>query len=272
MVDGLRQALARIYLIPRPILEAAFEPFQMEESLDEIIRQKVLLARVRDDMSLRGGRVFRLLLDLNWCKYTTSPSPYALGISGSYSTYAVPPEAREQRDISAVLSVRFPYSINTSSTGGFYHDQATGGNTVGGLACAALNAQTGAGLLTTPQGLIRPGNVIQLDPPQYNFVPWQVTVRLKYDDNFSGMDVSLVQPFAHLCEHAVKAYIYSQLIFKIESNVVYRGMELGVFREIVSSYADANDKYDEQLLQVGGAEVLEPERLKGILTRMVPKR
>ena len=272
MVDGLRQALARIYLIPKPILEAAFEPFEMEESLDEIIKQKVLLARVRDDISLRGGRVFRLLMDMNWCKFTTSPSPYALGISGSYSTYVIPPEAREHRDISAVLNVRFPYTLGTSSNGSFYNDASIGGNTVGGLACAALNAQTGAGLLTCPQGLVRPGNVIQLDPPQYNFVPWQVNVRLRYDDNFSGMDVSLVQPFAVLCEHAVKAYIYSQLIFKIESNMMYRGMELGIFREIVTSYADANEKYDEQLLQVGGAEILEPERLKGILTRMIPKR
>ena len=272
MIDGLRQAFARIHLIPKPILEAAFEPFEMEESLDEIIRQKVLLARVRDDMSLRGGKIFRLILNTSWCKFTSSPSSYSLGIAGSYSTYAIPPENREQRDIAAIINVRFPYSIGTSVSGNCYSDRAVAGNNVGDLACAALNAQTGARMINCPQALLRPGNIIQLNPPQYNFVPWQLTTRLAYDDNFSGMDVSLVTPFAMLCEYAVKAYIYSTLIFRIESNAVYRGMELGIFREIVSSYADANDKYDEQLIQVGGAEILEPERLEGILRRMVPRR
>lgn len=273
MVDGLRQAFARIYnMIPMPILEAAFEPYEADVSLDDLIKKKVLLARVRDDISLRGGKVFKMLLNMDWCQYTSSPSPYALGISGSYSTYAIPPEAREHRDISAVLQVRFPYTIGTSTTGNFYNDCSVGGNTLSGLACAALQAQTGANLLTSPQGLIRPGNIIQLNPPQYNFVPWQVTVRLKYDDNFSGMDVSVVYPFIQLCELAVKAYIYTNLIFKIESNVVYRGMDLGVMKDIVTQYADANEKYDEQIIQLGGAEVLDADRLYGILTRMVPKR
>ena len=80
------------------------------------------------------------MLNLNWCEYTSSPSPYALGVSGSYSTYRVPAEARENRDISCVLSVRFPYSINTSSSGNFYNTCTTKGNTVSSLACAALQS------------------------------------------------------------------------------------------------------------------------------------
>ena len=273
MIDGLRQALQRIYhVIPEQILEAAFQPYIHQMTLDECIKEQVLLARVRDDISVRGGKVCRIMLNQAWCLYTSSPSPYALGISGSYSTYRIPPEARENRDISCVIAVRFPYTLNTHSMAGNFNNCSLKGNTVSSLACAALEAQTGNNLVSSPTGVIRPGNVLQLDPPQYNWIPWEVIVRLRYDDNFSGMDVSLHESFNKVCEYAVKAYIYTKLIFSIESNLVVRGMDIGIMKDIVSNYADANEKYDEQLIALGGAEIFDPERLSGILRRMVPKR
>ena len=255
-----------------PILEAAFEPQENNQSLDHLIHQKVLIDQVLDDVSLRGGKVFRMLLLPDWCKYTSSPSPYALGIAGSYSVYSVPPEAREHRDIAAILEVRFPYSLGTSTSGSFMNECSLQGNTLNSLACSILQAQTYANLASSPTGVLMPGNIIKLEPPQFNFIPWQVTVRLKYDEQFSGMDVSPAYPFVQLCEQAVKAYIYQKLIFTIESNFVYRGMELGVMKEIVSDYRDAMEKYDELLLALGGAEVFDPMRMLGILRRCVPKK
>ena len=49
----------------------------------------------------------------------------------------------------------------------------------------------------------------------------------------------------------------------IESNLVTRGVELGVV---------ANEKYEEQLLAMAGTQIYEPDRLRNILLRMVPKR
>ena len=268
MIDAVRQALTHIYnVIPMPILEAVFKPYEANVSIDNLILDKVILSRVRDDISLRGGRVLRLILNQNWCRYTSSPSPYALGISGAYTVFHIPPEARDNRDISCVLSIRFPYTLGTSNTCSFYNNNSIKGNTLSGLACAALQAQTGSNQLSTPQGIVRPGNIIQLDPPQYNFVPWQVMVRLRFDDNFSGMDVSSIRTFSLLCE-----YVYVNSIMTIESNLVTRGVELGVVKDIVSSYSDANEKYEEQLLAMAGAQIYEPDRLRNILLRMVPKR
>lgn len=273
MIDSVRQAMVRIYnTIPMPILEATFKPYASDMSLDALIMQKVILARVRDDISVRGGKVLDMILQLDWAQYTASPSPYALGISGAYTVFHIPPEAREHRDISAVLKLRWPYSINTSTTGGFYTDKSIMGNNVTSLAGEALRAQTFAGVAVVPTGIVLPGNQIQLDPPQYNFVPWQITVRLRYDDNFSGMEVSTIQPFAQLCEYAVKAYIYTNLIFEIESNMVLRGADIGVMKDIVSGYSDANEKYDELLVSVGGAEHMDIRRLRGILMRCVPRK
>ena len=273
MIDAVRQALTHIYsVVPNPILEAAFKPYEANASLDNLILSKVLLARVRDDISLRGGKILKIILNQNWCKYTSSPSPYALGISGAYTVFHIPPEARDSRDISCILGVRFPYTLGTSNSCSFYNNNTIKGNTLSGLACAALQSQTGANQLSTPQAMVMPGNIIKLDPPQYNFVPWQVTTRLRYDDNFSGMDVSSIRPFCQLCEYAVKAYIYVNLIMLIESNMVVKGAELGVIKDIVSRYEDANDKYEEQLIAMGGSQIYEPDRLRNILLRMVPKR
>jgi hypothetical protein len=275
MIDALGRAFSQIYnTIPRPILEAAFDAINHpDQSLDDLIKEKVLLSRVRDDVSIRGGKVFDLILQLDWALHTSSPSPYALGISGSYSTYKVPPEAREHRDISCVLNVRFPYTISASSTGSFYNSASVSGNSLGGMACVALNSTTGAGQMSNPTAVVRPGNVIQLTPnPQYNFIPWRVKVRLRYDDNFSGMDVSSIKPFEMVCVEAVKAYVWTALVMKIESNMVYRGADIGIMKDIVSGYSDANEKYEENLLALGGAEVYDPERLYGILSMCVPKK
>lgn len=273
MIGALRTTLMYIMsIIPPQVLEATFKPYKYNTSLDDRILSEVILARVRDDVSIRGGRVFKIILNQNWCKYTSSPSPYALGISGAYTVFHIPPEARGNRDIVCALGVRFPYTLGTSNSCNFYSNDSIKGNTVSGLACAALQAQTGANQLSVPQAIVKEGNIIQLDPPQYNFVPWEVITRLRYDDTFSSMDVSSIESFKKLCEYAVKSYIYTHLIFDVESNLVCRGQELGVIKDIVSSYSDSEDKYNDMLKEFGGAAIYEPDRLRNILIRCVPKR
>lgn len=273
MLDALTQAYGQIHnTIPREVLEAAFEPFNNPDmTLDELIRQKVIVPRLLEAVSARSGKLCRIILQLDWCDYTSAPSPYALGISGSYTTYKIPPEAREHRDISCVVQIRFPYQIGTSASGNFYNNCSMSGTTVGQLACAALQSQTGSNQLVYPTAQVLPGNVIKLDPPQFNWVPWAVMVRLKFDENFSGMDVSSLRTFAQLCEYAVKAYCYNQLIFKVESNLVFRGVELGVMKDIVNSYSEANERFEEFLLAFQGAQTYEPDQLDQILRYMVPK-
>ena len=272
MLDALRSVFARIHRNIMPeMLELCFEPWNhQEKTLDQIIYEDVILASVRDDASRQGGKLINITLQMNWCKYTHSPSPVALGISGSYSTFLIPPEAREFRDIVCAVSVRMPYNISTNTTGTFFNDRVTAGNTVGSMACAALKAQTLAGTAVFPTADVQPGNIITLTPPSMNWVPWMVKVRLKFDDNFSGMNSSSLETFQKACEYAIKAYMYSHLRAKVESNVVLRGADIGVIREELQTYADAAEKYDEAIRNFHGAEILGKTRLGYILTKMVP--
>ena len=273
MIDAITNALQNIHRdIPPQILEAAFKPYASDKSIDSLIVERIFLANIQSDLSIRGGKILKLIVNQNWCRYTTSPSPYALGISGAYTVFHIPPEARENRDIACVLGVRFPYTLGTSNSCSFYNNNTLQGNTLSGLATAALQTQTGSNMLAVPQAMVKPGNIIQLDPPQYNFIPWEIIVRLMFDSNFSGMDVSSIETFCKLCTYATQKYIWTNLIFDIETNMVMRGAEVGVMKDIVNSYADAGEKYDELLIAFGGAQLYEPDRLRNILTRMVPKK
>lgn len=276
MIDAVRSAMTHIHSsIPRQILELAFmtdvETYNL--SIDALIKRNVLVKKVRDDISVRGGKLIHFVVNQNWCKITQSPSPYALGIAGSYSVFQVPPEYRDHRDISCVVGIEYPYTLGaTNETCTFYNNCSPNGNTLATLATAVLQSQTGSSNLTVPYGKVRPNNIIQLDPPQYNFVPWKVSVRLCFDDDFTGLDVNSIETFKALCEYATKSYIWAEKIVDIESNAIMRGVELGVVKDIVSSYADANEKYSELLLAFGGAQVYDPDRLPGILRLMVPSR
>ena len=275
MIDALERALAEVHnSIPRQLLDIAFDmPSHMDVSLDERIRSEVFNKRVRKDASIFAGPIFDLILDSRWGLYTAVPSPYSLGVNGSYSTFKIPADARDHRDISCVVSVMFPYTIANGNVTNYYTNCNNGGLTLQDLACSALRSQTGANMISNPIGKILPGNVITLEPKQMSFIPWRVKVRLELDENFSGMEVSLLRPFCDLCRYAVQAYIYSNMIIDVESNMVYRGATVGVIRDLVQSYADANEKYEEILTTTfHGAAHYDVARTIFLLQKCVPGR
>lgn len=272
MLSPLKTALTRVYsTIPPQILKAAFEDeASYDVSMDELIKQKVIVPRVLEDVSQRAGKIKNIVLQLAWARYAAPPTNTTLAVSGAFSVFVVPPEEREYSDMLCVLDMRLPYSLATAGQASLLSDCSLMGNTVGGLACAALQSATKANMIPLPTCRVGPGNCLIIQPEVLNYVPWIVRVRLRYDDEFATMDIQSIDSFNQLVEWAVKAYIYNNLIFNIETNPVYRGVELGIIREIVQTYSDANDKYSEYLLALQGSDVLSPTRLRSILSKMVP--
>lgn len=273
MLSPIKSALIRIYnTIPPEILKAAFEKevFGYDISMDEAIKQCVLVPRVLEDVSQRIGRIKKIVLQLKWAHYTNPVNNASLAVSGSFSTFHVPAEEREYRDIITVLDVQFPYNLSQGGSASFLSDCSIAGNTVGQLACRALGSQTKANWLSTPTCIALPGNILKFTPEVMNYVPWVVRVRLKYDNEFSQMDINSINSFCSVCEHAVKAYCYIHLLGKVESNLVFKGMDLGFIKDVIGSYSDANEKYEEQLLALGGADTFDPERLRNILAKIMP--
>lgn len=270
MIGALDRAFAEIYNdIPMPILEAAFTPWKYDVSMDQRMRDEVITKRVLGDCSINGGRVHSFMLDKSWALNLNVPSSQVSSLAGTFSTYLIPPEERAGRDLVAFENISYPYAVMAGANSEVFANHFLGGRNLNNITTNVIRSHTFSHATIYPSVTLMAGNIVKLDAPQFSFIPWKLTFRLKYDDEFTSLDVSAIPPFAKVCVYAIKAYIYKKLIFNIETNAVFHGQEIGVMRDIVSTYADANEKYDEAMKGFAGGDFLDATRLKHVLTKML---
>ena len=56
------------------------------------------------------------------------------------------------------------------------------------------------------------------------------------------------------------------MIFAVERTYLVSGQELGIFKSTVEEYKDQLERYKEYLIRFNSVSVLEPERLKKLVT------
>ena len=140
------------------------------------------------------------------------------------------------------------------------------GSTAGDLACQAITSVSGAGTLYHPTPILKEGNLVYVYPPQSAHIDWILVCRLAYDDEYSNINDSAIMPLARLIECATKIFIYNTLVLKIDAVRIEGGYEMSKFRDIVESYQDQFDRYDELLMEFRGGALLDPERMARIVT------
>lgn len=270
MQDPIQLALQRIYFkIPREILDATFTPMIRQMTLDMCIINDVIHSVVLPDCNNGGGKLTKIPLTIQNAICLDPPIPYSLGVSNTWSVYRILPHARENRSINAAISIRIPYSLAGNGIG----DQSIAGMGTGrhlsDMACLALNSHTHTDHIATPTPILLAGDVVKLNPPQLSHLDWILECRIAYDENFTNMDVNIIPTFGELVVAAVKAFIYNKMIFAIDRTYLSGGQELGIFKQIVESYADQYDRYEELIKQFNSISVLEPERIRTLITYMV---
>lgn len=265
-MNAMQYALNRVYAtIPRPILEEAFEPSKHFTSLDDRIREEVICGRVLPDCNLFAGKVTRIVLQENWAEYTTIPPMVGIITTGDYTVYRIPAKERDNKKIVSVTSLEYPpqyYSGNMIT----YNGYNLTGSTAGDLACQVITSVSGAGTLYHPTPILKEGNLVYVYPPQSAHIDWILVCRLAYDDEYSNINDSAIMPLARLIECATKIFIYNTLVLKIDAVRIEGGYEMSKFRDIVESYQDQFDKYDELLMEFRGGALLDPERMARIVT------
>jgi hypothetical protein len=70
---------------------------------------------------------------------------------------------------------------------------------------------------------------------------------LENDDQLSNIQPRSYHDFFQLVEFAVKAHIYNELIVDIDMGELQGGQTLGIFKQIVEGYADAEQNYQDKL-------------------------
>lgn len=75
----------------------------------------------------------------------------------------------------------------------------------------------------------------------------QLRVCVEQDSNLSNIQPPYFQAFHKLALAAVKAHIYNKLIIDQDTAFINSGGEMNKMRDIIDSYSDAEEQYDELL-------------------------
>ncbi len=241
-MNPIQKAISDIkFKIPMDILNAAFITREFSHrpipvSLDTMIRSKVIEARVNVDCNLVGGLEVAIPLGGIQPEYL---DPYT-------AVYRIPKALTQNRVISRVISL----SIGNGSVLGTTNMGLQGYSQILDAAAGVFASQAAIPIVSTAYlSLIAENTVLVTDQMA---MPNTVHLRcyLENDADMSQLRSTTYHKYAKLVELAVKSYIYNQLTISIGQAQLSGGMELGRFREIVDSFADAEENYQTYLEEV----------------------
>lgn len=255
---ALSYILSYVYAnIPKYILERAFKPKENRTTIDTRIIEEVINARIQPDTNLIAGRRTTIQLDNGWVYHSDMPDMSEItGTAYQASYYRIPPFARENRDISSVEALDDYYNsalpLNNESLG----TVSNIGNTLTGLASAAVTTRTLKDVPIMPQITLNGSNVLRVYPDTFSD-GLIVNVWLSYDEEFTNANTDIIYWLRELTLNAVKTYIWTHLVIDIDAAEIQAGSNLGVFKDIISEYKDAAGEYHQLLMNIRGAQLMD---------------
>lgn len=244
-MSAIQKALSDIkFVVPPQILFEAFKDPSAgrfntpARSLDEIIKEKVLYPRVLTDCNLVGGSYS--IIDLsNLTPMVPTVNQYV---------YQIPDTLTGGRKIMSALSVSYiPY------TASFYANQYLGignGNNLTNNAERIFNSQASVAAISTARVELIGHNLVLITDKNVISPVYAVRVILENDEYLSNIQPRSWLVFSELCALAIKSYIYNTLAIQMDTAYLHGGQELGVFKDIVDSYSNAEEDYKVKLKEV----------------------
>lgn len=239
------------FRIPRQILEKAFvnrygswKPNY--QGIDELIINNVIKPRVLVDCNLIGGT--QAIIPLNGLPQD-KPTEYTTVVH-------IPKDRTQGRSINSVLHIAFISPDALSAWAG-----VNSGGTVGSYGGQENTALMGAthGMMaafdripmvsTARVELIAENTILATDTINLSSNCFLRCV-LSNDENFSNIPLRSYRYFCNLIEYAVKAYIYNALVVEIDQGELAGGQTLGIFKEIIQGYSEAEENYQDYLKTV----------------------
>ena len=257
--------------IPSEILNKAFPNTTQYNTVIPVetqINNKVIQSRVLPDCNILGGKMKTIpLLDDYY-----EPVGTLVGNPGTTQSgiYRIPPHERDSVDIVEVISVVYRNTpVQTSGYGQQYGHQGSGGTNVMVLANEVMDSHTMGNVPNMPLPECISGNLIRLDSGYRPGANLAVNCRLAYDSGLINLPKSAYMPFSRLVTWAVKAYIHNFLVVKLNTMEVTRGHEVGVVKDIIDDYKDANEQYEETLLNFRSGSMLDHKQKMFLISHML---
>lgn len=211
-------------------------------SIDEIILSRVIKPRVLIDCNLVGGTTIVVSLEGLEPRY-----------SDVYSVvYQVPPERINFREIVSILSVSYmPQSLAYNGAGYGTGVMTSHHNSeVGAVAQRIADSVSNIPVISNASAdLIGPNTVLVRDGQRVSSA-YQLRCVVGNEENLNNINPRSYLAFSKLCELAVKAYIYNNLIVRIDQAYLEGGQELGSLKNYVESLSDAEENYQTYLQEV----------------------
>lgn len=247
-MDPVSNAIRKLKLaIPKEILSEAFSPRRYDAtrqaryrdtamigSLDAQIRKQVIDGQVSPDVNLCSGVETTVPL-------TTADREY---LDSWNIVYRIPKSVTGGRTITAAYEV--VYGVGFSNQG-FFSPLQAGASPLISAGQRILNATMGSGSVSTHyvsiigENTILVNDVTQLQGSAY------LRCMLTHEPNFANLKPAYYSAFAELVVLATKAFVYNELVIKLDEGENKAGQTLGRFREILDGYADSYQLYSEYL-------------------------
>lgn len=238
-MNPIKKAIDEIrFRIPREILNLVFQDTQYSWrntplALEEQITNKVLRARVLVDCDLVGGD--EVFIDLEGVPQE---------MTNTFTTvYYIPKEKTQNRSINSVLSVSYITSAAAMAMAG--HTGFDPCSVTPGLqmAQAMMNAHSPIPPVSTAKvQLIGENTVMVRDTaPPIGF--GYLRCILSNDEALSHLQLRSIPAFCDLAVLACKAFIYNEYIVTLDKGQLHGGQEIGVVRNIIEGYSDAEELY-----------------------------
>lgn len=232
------------YKIPRQILDEVFQPKTFywrgaPASIDEKIMQLVVRPRVLVDCNLVGGA--EVLVDLGGLVQET--------VNNFEVIYRIPKDRTGGRVIMSVLSVGFGSASLMAHVGGSTGFSPGSVTPITLAGQAMMEAMSPAPVVSTAKISLIGENTVLIR----NTSPISSNIYLRcivaHDENMSHLQLRTIPAFTKLVELAVKSYVYNELNILIDEARLAGGQALGRFKEAVDEYRDAEQMYEEYLMQ-----------------------
>lgn len=238
MNNPVSYAIEKIkWKIPGEILDKVFIPrgrhrYMESKSIDAIIRDKVIESRVMVECDLVGSKQIPLPIHSSWVQQ----------LSTAELIIRVPKSATQGRAITRAISLTYGTvgMISSSNYNSNYEDSVV----MSGIR-DVLNTALPTPVISSP--IIEPlgENMFLVQDMVISSMPLYMNCFLEADSNFNHLSKPTWRLFGDLCVLACKSYIWTNSMIMMDSAERDGGSELGRWAEIVDSYSDADEQYED---------------------------